>query len=859
MSRSTATPSFGSAVIQAGRTDGYWVETFHFSQEDKVPGVMTSGLVSGLIEFLDNPIAEHDHKVKTCRFSCSRCKDEKPSIEKPWTKYEIKKYDSPVSIVAVDITGNGLMDLVVCHDYGPFMLESYPQGGHITWLENPGRDNLKDGSHWKERYIGRWPAMHRIKAGHFTQRSFLEIVAASVVYGPHNKTTPIPIICFRSPEKVLEAVEWSREIIDDQNYTCIHEVIPRKLDGPKGLESLIISSREGSSILSYDEKKKYWVKDLVSIGEPKEPRQTPDSESPGSGDHWGTGCADIGRVGNDPYAYIATLDPFHGIAACVFTKASQSLNGKPEWKRHVLDVYGTPNQRMKTGDGPGHFIICADFDGDGDDEFLLSLYGPLDRDEDGESIPPPSGPHPFKGIMYYKAIDLDNGIFAKWRVAKESSARIAVGNFAGVGRLDLVSIEYNVKRYYEEPDPVVTIHLNNIPSAKGAEVSSPAIRSTLWDSEGMVYLLNPSVEKNKVTTPSIAQLIEIAGYSLSVEVYPPGYKIAVSEGDGLKTLFGSVLLFKEDGSLAGIRQPFSVPKFTAATTTTSYKKASADPKLGAVLLRLRPLGQPTRSFSERGAMTMSNYTSGFPAAKDVPLKTTLSLPPPLPSQLTPLTFNKVDTLWWGAPFKDVDFYNLSGFHFQFLSPESRTSTTGSSSSSSSSSAHDPLAHIQFWTAARDVNCGVHNHASDAFCEIHVALSAGTGNGGMARLKPEFAARYPPGEYNELGREAFDWLLLRELEEHGGMWERESNGRPVRKGITGVVEYPFHKWHGGTKAENVDVWMAIEFATDAVDRAAQQGEKMAKVAAGLQERTFRRGGEPVMGEWDDREEEDVVMV
>ncbi len=29
--------------------------------------------------------------------------------------------------------------------------------------------------------------------------------------------------------------------------------------------------------------------------------------------------------------------------------------------------------------------------------------------------------------MYYKAVDVEKGIFAKWRIADESSARIAVG------------------------------------------------------------------------------------------------------------------------------------------------------------------------------------------------------------------------------------------------------------------------------------------------------------------------------------------------------------------------------------------------------------------------------------------------
>jgi len=51
----------------------------------------------------------------------------------------------------------------------------------------------------------------------------------------------------------------------------------------------------------------------------------------------------------------------------------------------------------------------------------------LDRDENGESIPPPPGANPNKGIMYHKAIDLDKGLWAKYRIADESSARIALG------------------------------------------------------------------------------------------------------------------------------------------------------------------------------------------------------------------------------------------------------------------------------------------------------------------------------------------------------------------------------------------------------------------------------------------------
>lgn len=63
-------PSYSSSVLQSNRSDGYWVETFHFDlTHDRVPGIIASGLVSGVIEFLDNPIAESDYNARET-FKC---------------------------------------------------------------------------------------------------------------------------------------------------------------------------------------------------------------------------------------------------------------------------------------------------------------------------------------------------------------------------------------------------------------------------------------------------------------------------------------------------------------------------------------------------------------------------------------------------------------------------------------------------------------------------------------------------------------------------------------------------------------------------------------------------------------------
>lgn len=87
--------------------------------------------------------------------------------------YDISYFKEPVSVIAADVTGNGLPDLIVSHQYGPNMIECDMTGGWVSWLENPGRDACnQDGCKpWTKRDIGRWPAMHRLRAGYFTQRS----------------------------------------------------------------------------------------------------------------------------------------------------------------------------------------------------------------------------------------------------------------------------------------------------------------------------------------------------------------------------------------------------------------------------------------------------------------------------------------------------------------------------------------------------------------------------------------------------------------------------------------------------------------------------------------------------------------
>ncbi|KAG2420441.1 hypothetical protein HFD88_000053 [Aspergillus terreus] len=734
------TPRFSKQTIQASRNDGYWVGSFKFSDDHALPGVIVSGLNSGKVEYLENPFNRQHNPGGT-----------EPLLAE-WTAYPVANLKTPVAVVAMDITQNGLMDVIVCHDFGETMIECDMKGGHITWFENPGRD-LDPNKTWTPHYIGRWPAMHRLQAGFFTQRS-----------------------------------EWRRDVVDDQHFTVVHEIVARRAmgvnrtNGPAGLDSLIVSSREGVSWLYYDQGQ--WKRELVGSGEPRLPDQQDCSISPGSGDHWGTGSADVGKIGSDSFAYVATIDPFHSTKVCVYTKDSHPIYGR-KWKRHIIDEYGTPTQLKHWGDGPGHYVTCADIDGDGNDEFLVSMFGPLDRDDDGKPIGPKeqSGRNPNKGIYCYKPIDLENGVFAKWQIAQESSGRCATGNFWGSTNSDIASISYNVKDYYQEARPEVTLYRNeaNYPNRPDARIVG-----TVWDKEGMVYIPDPTKIGQQPVTKG---LIEVANYRISVEVYPPRGKIPVKEKEGIKPLYG--VLCDTDGEV----KPLGDRPFPAKESlTTSSDHLSVNTTIGAVILRLTPLGDGSENWAK---------------VDDVPVKNIFNLSD-VGLEAPDMRFIRVKDTWWGGDFKTEYFFNLTGFHFRFQENKQN------------------IAHMQFWIAGKNVDCRLHDHSDKSFKELHTCLYQGSARhkdpcrGGM--WAPNERDYYKPLDDIKNIRNKCKGNLedcqgkclikhmahcgLAPLEEHGRIWHTDHYGQTIyRKNKT--VSYPGHTWIAGP-GPNLDVWMALEF-------------------------------------------------
>ncbi|MCT7953153.1 hypothetical protein NG798_25470 [Ancylothrix sp. C2] len=419
-------PIFKAETVANNLREGYWIESVDVNQ-DSQPDLVGHGLSSGELYWYENP---------------------------KWERHLMQdKITMPVGADTQDINNDGFPDYVFCYELygsGGRIDDPNPEGGKIAWLENPGNaDNAE--SRWKKHYVGRQVGMHRLRVGHFTRTDRWQILGLPIVsqYGVQDVLT-IPL--YTQPKDIEGADSWDESIIDNQHFRFVHGVQVKKGLIPNSeLDSVVLASDEGVTWLYYDQTFKKWKRVLLGTGE-KSIFQETEYHFKGSGN------PEIGRIGNDPFAYAAAVEPFHGSTIAVYYKDEEGKSNPTEasWHRRVLDVYGKPN--AEHGEGTGHHIYAADFDGDGNDEFLVALRGPK----------------PYRGVFYYKAVDASKGLFLKWQVSTESAARIAVDDFNGDNKLDFATIGYSVKKYYEDVDPKIVVFYNQT-------IINPKMNQTITD------------------------------------------------------------------------------------------------------------------------------------------------------------------------------------------------------------------------------------------------------------------------------------------------------------------------------------------------------------------------------------------
>jgi hypothetical protein len=397
-------PKFTKEIVAKQLRDGYWLEAADINGDSNTD-LFGYGFSLGEIYWYENST---------------------------WDKHlVVDKVKMPCGADYADITKNGYPDIIVCYQlYGNEGTIKDPDknGGKIDWIENPGK-NLPGNQRWKRHYIGKTPGMHRLRAGYFTQNKKLEILGFPIITA-ENTHGLLPVVLFTQPDDVMAVDEWPMTTVDDSNFRMIHGAEKKaRLIGGSDLDSIILASDEGITWLYFDQAINKWQRKLIGEGELTQFEKT---------GYKGSGDVDIGCIGNDKFSYVAAIEPFHGNTVAVYHKNKNNI-----WNRSILDIFGDPNEK---GEGPGHQVVCADFDGDGEDEFLVGLRGPW----------------PWQGVFYYKAIDIENGIFTKWRVSDESVARIAIADFKKRGMIDFATIAYAVPNYYVAKDAKIVVHYNQI-------------------------------------------------------------------------------------------------------------------------------------------------------------------------------------------------------------------------------------------------------------------------------------------------------------------------------------------------------------------------------------------------------------
>jgi hypothetical protein len=417
MISSSTDPVFEAKVIDDELTDGYWIQAVDITGDGR-PDLLTSGLASGRINWYRNPAGATGGGA----------------AGPGWDRHLIHQLLRPVSLDAGDIAGAGRTDLVVCHDYARTMFEATPADGTVSWLANPGPGAVEQP--WPARFIGQLGSTHRLRLGHFTDTGHLDLLALPVVgslSGTDALHAPIRIVRYRRPDDVDRAEAWPAETVNDTDFRVIHgaQVGPFGPPSPPGLEASVLASEEGLSWFGVDGSGA-WRRTGLGRGE--------QGQRASSG-YAGSANVAIGRLGNDPFAFLAAVEPFHGNTLAVYHRVGGQGLADGVWERQVIETFGELNDH---GEGPAHHVVAADLDGDGDDELLVALRGP----------------EPVQGVIYYKPIDVAAGKFERVRVSTPSAARIAVGDFDGDGRLDFATIGYDVPGYFECDHPQVVLFTN---------------------------------------------------------------------------------------------------------------------------------------------------------------------------------------------------------------------------------------------------------------------------------------------------------------------------------------------------------------------------------------------------------------
>jgi len=293
-----------------------------------------------------------------------------------------------------------------------FHLDHSEQGGEVWWAQ-PGTSLDAE---WPVTLIGRIPASHRLRWADLDGDGRLELVVVPIVGAgsrPPDYSVPSPITWFQMPETLLAGHAksagqsshiWMPHLID-KSLNIVHGVLVMDWNGD-GRDEILTASTQGVDL--FESKGRgaslEWSKTLL----------TPGDQS--SGRYHGSSEIGVGKVRGR--RFLATIEPWHGDQVVVYPRGAGGFT-----ERHVID------SSFKSG----HALVCADLDGDGNDEIVAGYRGP------GTSL------------FIYHAADERGTAWKRETLDTDMAAScVVIADINGDGRPDIVAVgssTANVKWY----------------------------------------------------------------------------------------------------------------------------------------------------------------------------------------------------------------------------------------------------------------------------------------------------------------------------------------------------------------------------------------------------------------------------
>ena len=314
----------------------------------------------------------------------------------------------PVCIQPLDVDDDGKVELILGADWQPGNSTS---GGTVWLLRRPrDLDQL-----WTPIKIDDEPTMHRMRVIDSDGKGKKELVCSPLqgrdTKGPEWwKGNGTSLYILRRPAHPFTE-PWQREVITNELHIN-HNVWPFDWDGD-GKEEILVAAYEGIFLYKKAADGK-WVKQQIGEGDPEK---------------HGAGEVKVGRLPGGK-RYIATIEPWHGHQAVVYTQADQVGQ---LWKRRTL---------IENHKG-GHAIWTADLTGIGVDSLVVGFRGPPEGTID-DPIVYLLHPLDSTGEKWEKSVLDAKGL---------GSEDLICADLNGDGRIDIIGVgrsTKNVKIYWNE-------------------------------------------------------------------------------------------------------------------------------------------------------------------------------------------------------------------------------------------------------------------------------------------------------------------------------------------------------------------------------------------------------------------------